>query len=389
LFAQVFRQPLTVHKGAVWVMKFNYDGQLLASGGNDTILYIWKVEDDDQSDLYFSPQPFRSYSGHTADILNICWTSSTSNLLLSASLDKTVRLWNPHKEECLCVFQHDDVVTTVAINPKNEELFVTGCLDNRLRVWNLVERRVVALGMMKAGFVTALSFSLTGEDIIAGSYDGCCLSFTNTLQYKFKKRIRIRGYAGKKGKKITGIEMMPHKQYQLVLVTSNDSRIRLYNLQDFKLLCIYKGHVNNNFQIYSSFSENGNFLICGSEDHNVYLWDVKANEIAHTIQQGSSNHAHTSSRFCDSFQAHQNVVTSAIFAPFNKRVTKFSEGQILVTADSLGEIKVFENKSLDSISKSASPPQSPILHPPTHPHPPLPSQPSSPSQSVHQLPQHP
>lgn len=38
-----------------------------------------------------------------------------------------------------------------------------------------------------------------------------------------------------------------------MLVTSNDSRMRLYDLRDLTLTCKYKGGTNNNSQIKASF----------------------------------------------------------------------------------------------------------------------------------------
>ena len=38
-----------------------------------------------------------------------------------------------------------------------------------------------------------------------------------------------------------------------ILVTSNDSRIRMYDLRDLTLTCKYKGCVNNSSQIKASF----------------------------------------------------------------------------------------------------------------------------------------
>lgn len=47
--------------------------------------------------------PVRRYRGHKADILEVAW--SKTNFLLSASMDRTVRLWHPSVEDCLRVFK--------------------------------------------------------------------------------------------------------------------------------------------------------------------------------------------------------------------------------------------------------------------------------------------
>ena len=40
-----------------------------------------------------------------------------------------------------------------------------------------------------------------------------------------------------------------------------------------------------------------------------------------------------------------------MFAPFGRRKSRMVEGQIIITADSTGEIKVFENKDLTAMSE--------------------------------------
>ncbi len=49
------------------------------------------------------PRPHRSYAGHEADVLDVAW--SRSQFLLSASMDKTVRLWHISMDDCLRVFR--------------------------------------------------------------------------------------------------------------------------------------------------------------------------------------------------------------------------------------------------------------------------------------------
>ena len=79
-----------------------------------------------------------------------------------------------------------------------------------------------------------------------------------------------------------------------ILVTTNDSRLRLYNLKDHSLSCKYKGGLNTSSQIRATFrssknthpqnlhpkffisifscSRDGLSIVCGSEDHFIYVW---------------------------------------------------------------------------------------------------------------------
>jgi WD40 repeat protein len=58
----------------------------------------------------------RLFNGHKLDVIDLAW--SKADFLLSASIDKTVRLWHVSRNQCLCLFQHPDVVTSVAFHPK-------------------------------------------------------------------------------------------------------------------------------------------------------------------------------------------------------------------------------------------------------------------------------
>lgn len=88
-----------------------------------------------------SPSPFRTFCGHSEDVLDVHW--SAAHFLASASIDKSVRLWHVGAAACLRVFWHHDFVTCVRFHPSDLRTLVSGCIDGRVRVWSVPQVRLI------------------------------------------------------------------------------------------------------------------------------------------------------------------------------------------------------------------------------------------------------
>jgi WD40 repeat protein len=198
---------------------------------------------------FFEARPYREYLGHETHVVDLAW--SRANLLLSAGMDGFVRLWHVSRPECLHKFQHPDCVTSVVFHPTEDNYFVTGSFDKKIRIWSLETGRVV-LWQPTPAMITAVAFSPDARYFIAGLYNGVCNVYL-TDGLKLYTQIECHNRRGKhrRGRKVTGVEFNASGSH--MLVTTNDSRCRLVCMDDFSIAFKYIGLHNSNMQIRASF----------------------------------------------------------------------------------------------------------------------------------------
>lgn len=119
--------------------------------------------------VMIDPTPWQIWEAHKGDVVALSW--SRNDFLLSASLDKSVRLWHTTQRNCLHCFHHAETVTSVDFHPLLEHFFLSGCFDKKIRVWNIRDGRVQEW-QQAPDLVTAAKFSLDGQMIVAGLYMG-------------------------------------------------------------------------------------------------------------------------------------------------------------------------------------------------------------------------
>ena len=134
-------------------------------------------------------------------------------------MDKTVRLWHHTRTDALGIFQHLDYVTSVAFNPRDPRVFLSGSLDCKLRLWSIQDRTILHWNELPPGnFITAVAFTRSGSTVVAGTSGGTALIF-DTEGLRYNTQILVRSSRSKTvGKKITSIESVPG-QYD------NDERV--------------------------------------------------------------------------------------------------------------------------------------------------------------------
>ncbi|XLS82545.1 hypothetical protein HN51_048376 [Arachis hypogaea] len=58
-------------------------------------------------------------------------------------MDKTIHMWQIGCSQCLNVFHHTDYVTCIQFNHVDENYFISGSIDGKVRTWGMRKERVV------------------------------------------------------------------------------------------------------------------------------------------------------------------------------------------------------------------------------------------------------
>jgi WD40 repeat protein len=162
--------------------------------------------------------------------------------------------------------------------------------------------------------VSAVRFNTEGDLAVAGLVNGHAVFYQLAGGLRYYTQIECRGSKG--SRKVTSLRFfrVPGSRKEMLVLTSNDSRVRLYSMDDFSLVCKYRGAANGaRLQIGATCSHDGRHIVCGSEDRSVVLWRAR-NDLVKTIfgRQGRRD-------MCDTFESFHATangpVTAACFAP--------------------------------------------------------------------------
>lgn len=296
----------------ILVMEFSRDGKYLAVAGRDKRITVWQVISSPLSKLEFRNReatlksskkhngklrlfqaapvflqdPVRVFEGHTNTVLCLDW--SKNNFLVSGSMDKTVKLWNVDRAECLESFEHTDFVTSVKFHPNDDRFFLSGALDDSVQLWSILDGSVAfSKSFGDSVLITALAFTPSGDHCIVGAFDGSLYILeTQGLRLAYRVDVKERSvpnpFHSRDDRKITGISVFENPQISgkaeselgryHILVTTNDSNVRLINLNLNKLMTRFKGSHNDGSSVVAAMTDDNNYIISGSEDNNFYVW---------------------------------------------------------------------------------------------------------------------
>lgn len=152
------------HKQPVWATKFSpTEMTTLMSASDDRTARLWDLP---------SQESITKFIGHTDYVRSGCFLPGTmSNMVVTGSYDTTVRLWDPRiPTKAAMIFKHAAPVETILPMPSGTTILAAA--DNQISVLDLVAGKPIHLLKNHQKTVTSLCLASNGTRLVSGGLDG-------------------------------------------------------------------------------------------------------------------------------------------------------------------------------------------------------------------------
>ena len=154
----------TEHKLGVWVTRFSpTETTTLMSASDDKTLRIWDLPSERSTVTFIGHQDYVR-SGNFLP-------QQASGLIVSGSYDQTVKLWDPRApSKAIMTFNHGAPLEAVLPMPGGTTILAAA--DNRISVLDIVAGRPLQMLQNHQKTVTSLCFASNNSRLVSGSLDG-------------------------------------------------------------------------------------------------------------------------------------------------------------------------------------------------------------------------
>ncbi|ABA21164.1 WD-40 repeat-containing protein [Trichormus variabilis ATCC 29413] len=209
--------------------------------------------------------------GHTDSVWSVALTKD-GQTLMSASEDKTIKVWNLDTAKVTTTLQgHTDTVRAIALTPDDQTL-ISGSADKTIKIWNLQTFKLKRTMSSLSGGIWSLAISSDGQTLVTVHENG-------SIQiWNFPTGQLLRTIKGHQGR-VFSVAMSPDGE---TFATGGiDKNIKIWNLYTGECLRTIAEHQDAVRALV--FSHDGKMLVSSSWDQTIKIWQMPTGKLLHTL----------------------------------------------------------------------------------------------------------
>merc|ERR1712195_217555 len=226
--------------------------------------------------------------GHSGWVTAIATTNEDPNMILSASRDKTVMVWQINRDEGSYGYPkkalrgHGHFVQDVVIS-SDGQFALSGSWDGTLRLWDLNTGLTTRRFVGHEKDVLSVAFSADNRQIVSGSRDKT-VKLWNTLG-ECKYTIQEDGHT----EWVSCVRFSPSAANPLIVSCGWDKLVKVWNLTNCKLRTNLVGH--SGYLNTVTVSPDGSLCASGGKDGTAMLWDLNEGKHLYSLEANDVIHS--------------------------------------------------------------------------------------------------
>ena len=262
-----YERTLTGHASSVYGCTVTSDGKRLISASWDKTLKVWDLGSGHQ---------LLTLKGHTAEV-TACVLLPDEQRVLSASADMTLRLWDlASGRELETLHSHTGEITCLAVFPDGYRV-VSGARDKTLKIWDLRTGQVLMTLKGHLSWVAACGVLAGGERIVSGSWDKTLKLWDVATG---RELATLSGHAAG----VRTLAVFPDGRR--VISGAEDHTLKLWDLTAGQELTAYQGHTAG--VTSCTVLPDGRRMVSTAKDKTLRVWDVQSGQALATLQGHSA-----------------------------------------------------------------------------------------------------
>lgn len=251
----VLQRTLIGHTNYVWDVVITSDGRRVLSASNDKTVRMWDVP---------SGNCLTTFTGHEAFVCSVA-VSSDDRWVAAGAADGAIKIWDLTTGQLVASFTHGGLDAKVAWGPGLE--LASGGMDGCVRLWRVPEASLSGAFTAHVKPILKVVVLGDGDRVVTVSADQTarvCRTHTGEC---------LRVFEGHTGE-VNSVALAHDKRH--MISASEDCTLKVWDVESGACLATLRGHCQIVWRV--AVSPDGRLVASGAADNTVRLWDLESKQ---------------------------------------------------------------------------------------------------------------